>query len=93
MSYKLISHAAVKSHHVSDIIRLVLKLIVGFNYGRLSKANLYRTNGFRFLSEQYCPKNEPTRVPLKTVKILSLCSLDGTSKKHVPYMLASMVTP
>ena len=44
--YKLISRG-VGSRHVSDIIRLVLKRIAGFDCGRLPKPTLIRLMAFK----------------------------------------------
>ena len=84
--YELVSRG-VGSKHVSEIIRLVLKRIGGFDCGRLPKPTLIRLMAF----EQAILSKESARSAIESSDNPITLQMDGTSKKHIPYvaMLAS----
>ena len=84
--YELISRGD-GSRHVSDIIRLVLKRVGGFDCGRLPKPTLIHLMAF----EQPLLAKDAARHAIENCKNDVTFQADGTTKKHVPYvtMLAS----
>lgn len=79
--YELISRG-VGSRHVSNIIRLVLKRIGGFDCRRLPKPTLIRLMAF----EQALLAKDAARAAIESCEKPVTLEMDGTTKNHVPYV-------
>ena len=81
--YELISRG-VGSNHVSEIIKLILQRVGGLNCGRLPKPTLIRMMAL----EQALLAKESAKSALEKSTTPVTYQVDGTTKKHVPYLTA-----
>lgn len=67
---------------MSDIIRSVLKRITGIQCGRLPKPTLIRMMAL----EQALLAKDPAKSAMESSSTPITLQVDGTSKKHTPYL-------